>query len=77
MNKNRLFIRSRHNRLLLSLLSFKRKGKTGTKNILDGNLIQVALSAAIQTGLPICIMVLLVKMRTLKSDKEMRKRKGC
>jgi hypothetical protein len=30
-----------------------------------------------QAGLPVCIVVLLAKMRTLKSDKGMRKIKGC
>jgi hypothetical protein len=30
-----------------------------------------------QVGLPICIMVLLAEMHNLKSDKGMRKRKGC
>jgi hypothetical protein len=41
MNENRLFVQSRHNHLLLSLLSFERKGKTSA-NFLDANLIRVA-----------------------------------
>jgi hypothetical protein len=35
-------MRSKHNCLLLSLLSFKKKGKTSARIFLDANLIQVA-----------------------------------
>jgi hypothetical protein len=35
MNENMLFVRSRHNRLILSLLSFEKKKKMGA-NFLDG-----------------------------------------
>jgi hypothetical protein len=42
MNENRLFVRSRHNSLLLPLLSLKKE--TG-ENLLDANLIRVAPSA--------------------------------
>jgi hypothetical protein len=50
MNENWLFVRSRHNRLLLSLLSFERKGKTSAK-FLDAMLIWVALECHDTGGL--------------------------
>jgi hypothetical protein len=73
MNENWLFMRSKHNCVLLSFLSFEKK-KTGAI-FLDANLIWVTSSAVIQAGLPVCIMVLLADVRTLKSDKGMHKRK--
>jgi hypothetical protein len=44
-------------------------------NFLDANLIQVAPSAVIQAGLLVYIMVLLAKVRTLKSDKGTHEKK--
>jgi hypothetical protein len=42
MNENRLFVRSRHNRFLLSLLSFKKRRKWVQISWMDASLIQVA-----------------------------------
>jgi hypothetical protein len=50
MNENMSFVRSRHNRLLLSLHSFERKGKTSA-NFLDANLIRIALECRDTSGL--------------------------
>jgi hypothetical protein len=43
MKGNRLFVQSKHSRLLLSLLSFEKKAKTSCKkDFLDAKLIRVA-----------------------------------
>jgi hypothetical protein len=64
MNENRL---SKHNNLLLSLLSLK-KGKIGAV-FMDANLIHANLIWVASECLPICIAALLAEMHTSRSDK--------
>jgi hypothetical protein len=63
MNQNRFLVRSGHNRLLLSLLSFEERRKQVRIFWLYANLIRVAPSTVIQVGPPACIVALLAEMR--------------
>jgi hypothetical protein len=51
MNENRLFVRSGHNRFLLSLLSFEERRKQVQISWMDANLIWVALECRDTGGL--------------------------